>query len=199
MKVRVRGGLMCACLLTWITLAFSLAAWGCGGKVGGGGVPLEEGRRSTLEGGYQVKAVEGGKVLGVGIYKGGSFRVVMEGVPRMVVYNREEGRAWMVNLQRKTYREIDPEEATKRAGFLPSQVMNPYFDLPSFWDGEEFRMVTQDGRTVVARLDGPGYLPTLWEASGTGGTIKRMAWEYRRVGEVSEENFRLPEGLAPED
>lgn len=183
-----------------LALSFLLAAttWGCRGETAGIG-PYEEGMRNTLEGSYQVKATEGDKVLGVGIYCGGSFRIVMEGVPRVVIYNREEGRGWMINLQRRTYREMDLEETTKRAGFLPSQVMKPCFDLPSFWNGGEFHMHTQDGRSIVARLDGPGHLPSLWEAVSPGGTIKRLEWEYRRVGEVSEDNFRVPEGLALEE
>lgn len=180
------------------SVVFTAAICGCGGgdiK----GVPLEEGKRSTLEGSYQVKAMDDEKVLGVGIYKGGSFRVVLEGIPRVVIYNREEGRGWMVNLQRRTYSEIGLEEASKRSGFLPSQVMKPYFELPSYWEGGEFHMETQDGRTVTAYLDGPGHLPSTWEVIGPGGKIKRLEWEYRRVGEVSEDNFRVPEGVTLEE
>lgn len=182
-----------ACLL------LAMAACGCGGEEVTRRPTLEEGIRSTLEGRYQVKALEDGRVLGVGIYGGGSCRIVMEGVPRVVIYNRDLGRAWMVNLQRRTYREIDAEEAGKRAGFLPGKVMEPYFELPAYWTDGEFRMETMDGRLVTARLDGPGGLPTLWEAQGPGGTIRRLEWEYRRVEEVSEDNFVLPEGLTPEE
>jgi len=190
----------CSARMAALALALLLAVglWGCGGGKAVEG-PREEGMRNTMEGRYQVKAVEGGEVLGVGIYGGGSFRVVLEGVPRVVIYNEEEGRGWMINLQRRTYREISQEEAAKRAGFMPHQVMKSYFGLASFWNGEEFRMDTQDGRSIIARLGGPGHLPSLWEAVGGGGTIKRMEWEYRRVGAVCEENFRLPEGLAPEE
>lgn len=195
---RSRGWWRVKALAAALSLLLAFLAWGCGGEEEARGPTLEEVERRTLEGSYQVKAREGDKVLGVGIYGGGSFRVVMEGVPRVVIYDQDAGRAWMVNLQRKTYREIGLDEAGKRAGFLPSRFMKPYFGLPSFWDGRGFRMETGDGRLVTARLDGPGGLPSAWEARGPGGTIKKVEWEYRRVGGVSEDNFRLPEGLTPE-
>lgn len=182
-----------ACLL------FAMAACGCGGEETVQKPTLEEAMRSTLEGWYQVKALEDGKVLGVGICGGGSYRIVVEGVPRVVIYNRDLEQGWMVNLQRRTYREIDAEEAGKRAGFLPGRVMEPYFELPAYWADGEFRMETMDGRLITARLDGPGGLPTLWEVKGPGGTTRRLEWEYRRVGEVSKDNFLLPEGLTPEE
>lgn len=184
------------CLLSALLLGLAASASGCA-KGKDVLAPLREGWRNTLEGSYQVKAREGNTVLGVGVYSGGSFRIILEETPRMVIYNRETGEGWLVNLHQKVYEPLDSEKATQKAGFLPSQVMKPYFELESFWTGDEFRMDTPDGRTIIARLGGPGHLPSYWEASSRGKVLKRIDWEYRRVGEVSSDNFRLPEGLSP--
>jgi hypothetical protein len=62
--------------------------------------------RITQEGCYQVKGTEDGKPQGVGIYSNGSFRILLEGTPRMVIFNQESGEGWLVNLTRKTYETI---------------------------------------------------------------------------------------------
>lgn len=177
--------------------ALLAAASGCGG--GEAPPPREEGMRSVLEGSYQVKAVEDGVVKGVGIYDNGSFRILLEGMPRMIIYEGESGRAWSVSLSQLNYESMDPEEAVARAGFMPHLVMGPYFELERYWDGAEFRMDTADGRSIRAFLEGPGYLPTRWEAYDGSRALSGMVWEYRRVGAVSPRNFQLPEGLTPKN
>lgn len=183
-----------------IAAVFLMPAVGCGG--GGGqaeGSPRERGESSTFEGSYQVKALEDDDVAGVGVYDSGSFRLVIEGAPRMVIYNRENDKGWSVNLRSRTYEEITYEDALLRAGFMPGVVMRPYFDLEDYWSEAEFRMDTMDGRSIRAFLEGPGFLPSAWLAEGQAGIIKEIRWEYSRVGEVSAANFELPEGLAPGD
>ena len=179
-----------------VTALALVAGVGCGG--GGNGLsPREQGMRSTFEGSYQVKGEEDGRVQGVGIYDNGSFRIVVEGTPYMVIYNQESGEGWQVNLQQKDYEPISHGEALLKAGFMPYLVMKPYFDLEQFWEGAEFRMDTADGRSIRAYLEGPGYLPSAWEVEAQGRVFERLSWEYRRVGRVSRENFQLPEGLKP--
>lgn len=188
---RRHGGLIAAVLcLAWFAL-------GCGSP-GAETDPLQEGRRNTLQGSYQVKAMEKGKVLGVGIYDNGSFRLILEGAPTMIIYNSESGQGWMVNFHTKTSKEISYDEAAKRAGFMPHVVMKPYFGVERYWGEEGFRMDTPDGRSIRAYLDRPHYLPSAWEARSRDGIIKRIDWQYRRVGAVSPENFELPGGLSPQ-
>ena len=159
--------------------------------------PRERGRQSTVAGSYQVKGIEDGWTQGVGIYNNGSFRIVIEDVPRMVIYNAESGEGWLVGLTQRTYQPITREEARLKAGFMPDQLMTPYFDMEQFWNGAEFRMDTADGRSIRAFLEGPDYLPTSWRAEADGETFKEIIWEYRHVGQVSPQNFQLPEGLTP--
>ncbi len=174
-------------------------AWtaGCGGGEGDLS-PREQGMQSTIEGSYQVKGIEDGWTQGVGIYDNGSFRIVIEDVPRMVIYNAESGEGWLISLLQKTYQPITREEALLKAGFMPDQLMTPYFDMEQFWNGVEFRMDTADGRSIKAYLQGPDYLPTSWRAEADGEILKEIIWEYRHVGRVSPENFRPPEGLTPQ-
>jgi len=167
---------------------------GCGGSRTGDD-PLQQAKRATLEGSYQVKALEEGEALGVGIYDNGSFRVVLEGTPSMIIYNAEIGEGWMVNLHVKTCKKISYEEAAKRAGFMPHAAMKPYFEVERYWGEEGFNMETSDGRSIRVYLEAPDYLPSAWEARLRGDIIRRIDWEYRRVGAVSQENFLLPEGL----
>ncbi len=180
-------------ILCALLLAAALVA-GCGG---GALSPREEGAKRTNEGNYQVRAMENGITRGVGIYDNGSFRVLLEGTPRMVIYNRESGEAWLVNLSQMNYETITYEEAAVKASFLPHLVMEPYFRLEQYWDGMEFRMETGDGRSILAGLGGEDFLPTRWEAASRGETLDGLTWEYRRVGKVSPRNFTLPEGLTP--
>ncbi len=178
-----------------VFLVLLAAFGGCGGNAD---EPWRKGRLYTEEGSYQVKAREGDRVTGVGIYDCGSFRAILEGTPYVIIYNRENGEAWELNMQRKSFRVLAYEEALRKAGFLPHLVMKPYFDLERFWSGAEFRMQTPDGRVVRACMDGPEHLPSLWESSSNGRTLTRIHWEYRRVGKVSADNFRPPEGLTPQ-
>jgi hypothetical protein len=151
--------------------------------------------QSTLEGSYQVKGTEEGVVQGVGIYDNGSFRILLEDAPRIIIHNDESGENWLVSLTLNTYEPITYEEAVIKTGFMPSTVMKPYFDLQQFWSDAGFQWDTEDGRTIRIYLDGPGYLPTRWEAVARGSAYKAIDWEYRRVDAVSPANFQLPEGL----
>ena len=176
-----------------------VAAAGCGG--GGGGetqtCTREQGVESTMQGSYQVKAVEDGRVQGVGIYDNGSFRIILEGVPRMVIHNEVSGESWLVDIRQKQYEPISYDEAILKAGFMPHVMMKPYFDLEGYWSGDAFRMDTPDGRAIKAYLGGPDCLPSSWEAENQGQVFKDIDWEYRRVGQVSPSNFEVPEGFAP--
>ena len=151
----------------------------------------------TLEGSYQVKGIEDDVVQGVGIYSGGSFRIILENASRMVIYNNESGEGWLVSLSRMTCEPVSRDEALLKAGFMPGLVMEPYFELEQFWSGQEFRMDTADGRSIKAYLEGPEYLPSTWLAEAQGRPLKEIRWEYHRVGRVSPDNFQLPEGLTP--
>jgi hypothetical protein len=175
-----------------------VAAAGCGGGEGGG-TPREQGMQSTYQGSYQVKGVEEGRTLGVGIYDDGSFRIIIEGSPRMVIHNEESGENWLISLSQKNYQSISYDEALIQAGFMPGISMEAYFEFDQFWNGAEFRMDTADGRTILAYLDGPEYLPGAWEVQQDGRTFKSVSWEYRRVGRVSPANFVLPDGLTPRE
>ncbi|NPV59760.1 MAG: hypothetical protein HPY75_08860 [Actinobacteria bacterium] len=181
-------------------LAAALAALWLGAGCGGGGSelsPRENSMRSTYEGSYQVKAVEDGRVQGVGIYDNGSFRIVAEETNQVIIYNRGTGEGWLVRLAQRTYEPISLETALSRAGFMPDLAMKAYYELEQFWEGTEFRMDTSDGRSIRAGTGGPGGLPDYWRAEQNGKALKEIRWEYRRVGEVSPANFQLPEGLNP--
>ena len=157
----------------------------------------EQSMHITLEGSYQVKGIEDGKTTGVGIYSDGSFRIILEDAPRMIIFNEESGEGWVVSMAQKVYEPIGRDEALLKAGFMPDLVMTPYFGLEQYWIGPEFRMDTADGRSIRAFLEGPQYLPSAWMAEAQGKPIKEIQWEYRRVGEISPANFELPEGLTP--
>ena len=175
-------------------LATAACLAGCGGG-GGGASPCEQSLQMTLEGSYQVKGTEDGRAQGVGIYDNGSFRIVMEDYPRMVIYNRETEEGWLVSLATGTYEAISYDEAITKAGFMPGLVMEPYFGLEQFWRGREFRMDSVDGRSIKAYLEGPEYLPSAWIAESQGAVLKEIVWEYRRLGQVSAANFQPPEGF----
>ena len=182
------------------TLAVALTALWMGAGCGSGGKALssrERSMRSTYEGSYQVKTVEDGRVRGVGIYDNGSLRVIAEETNQVIIYNRVTGEGWLVRLAQRTYEPISHETALSRAGFMPDLTMKAYYDLEQFWEGEEFRMETSDGRSILAGTGGPGGLPDYWRAEQNGKVLKEIRWEYRRVGEVSPANFQLPEGLNP--
>ncbi len=183
-----------ASALAALALALSLVP-GCGGGGAAKGTPREQSMAITRGGSYQVKGIEDGKTQGVGIYSGGSFRILREDSSRMIIFNHESGEGWRVSLMSKTYKAISRDEALLDAGFMPGMVMEPYFELEQFWRGTEFRMDTMDGRTIRAYLEGPEYLPSAWEAEAEGSPLKEIKWEYRRVGSVSPANFQVPEGL----
>jgi hypothetical protein len=180
-------------------LILAVVVTGCGGSSGGGkggSTPREQGIKSTNEGNYQVKSSDGKDVKGVGIYSNGSFRIMLEGSPRVVIHNQQSGENWLIDLTLKNYSEITYDEALVKAGFMPSFSMKGYFELEQYWTGSEFRMDTADGRSIRAYLDGPEYLPTLWEAESNGRAFKETSWVYFYVDHVSPDNFKLPEGLA---
>lgn len=170
---------------------------GCGGAKGDGGglTPREQGIKSTYEGSYQVKGMDSDGVKGVGIYSNGSFRIMVEGTPRIVIHNRQSGESWLIDMALKTYTPISYDDALAKAGFMPGVVMKGYFDMDGYWTGSEFRLDTSDGRSIKAFLDGPGYLPTRWSAESRGKAFMEVSWEYSRIGRVSPRNFELPEGL----
>ncbi len=181
-----------------VLLALAVVVTGCGGSSGdgkGGLPPREQGIKSTYEGSYQVKSSDGKDVKGVGIYSNGSFRIMLEGLPRVIIHNQQSGENWQIDMNLNNYSEITYEEALLKAGFMPSLIMKGYFELDQYWSGTEFRMDTSDGRSIRAYLDGPQYLPTLWEAESQGKVFKDISWEYFRVNHVSQDNFKLPEGL----
>jgi hypothetical protein len=182
-----------------LLVAALVAAAGCGGAGGGEGnlTPREQGVKSTYEGSYQVKGWDSDGVKGVGIYSDGSFRIMVEGTPRIVIHNQQSGENWLIDMALKTYTPITYDDALARAGFMPGVVMKGYFELYDYWTGSEFRMDTPDGRSVKAYLDGPGHLPTRWLAESKGKLLMEISWEYSRVGRVSPQNFSLPEGLTP--
>jgi hypothetical protein len=180
-----------------LLLSVAMAAVAGCGSGDGGGSPRERGLRSTIEGSYQVKSVEDGITQGVGIYDNGSFRVVVEGTSRLVIYNRKRDESWLVSLTQKTYEPITYDDAISRAGFMPHIVMEPYFEMTSSWNGPEFRMDTADGRSIMAFLEGPEFLPSSWRAESQGETFKEITWEYRHVGHVSPANFEPPQDFTP--
>jgi len=184
---------------TAAALLLSTLVFGCGGGNGEALTPRERSMRITLGGSYQVKGIEDGRTQGVGIYANGSFRILMADAPRMVIFNQESGEGWMVSLSRRTYETISRDEALLKAGFMPDLLMSPYFELEQYWQGTEFRMDTMDGRSIRAFLEGPEYLPSAWTAEIQDTPFKEITWEYRRVGEVSDANFQLPEGLTSLD
>ncbi len=187
-----------AAALAALVLASTLAV-GCGGEGGDQCDPREQSISATMDGSYQVRGIENGRMRGVGIYAGGSFRIILEDTSGMVIYNHESGEGWLVNQRRKTYESISRDKALLKAGFMPDLVMGPYFELEQFWEGTEFRMDTMDGRSIRAFLDGPDYLPSAWVAEAQGEAFEKIEWEYRRVGQVSQASFQLPEGLAPSE
>jgi hypothetical protein len=189
---RTRGTATLAALVLVATLTF-----GCGGGGSGSLSPREQSMRITLEGSYQVRGIEDGETRGVGIYSNGSFRIIMEDSTRIVIFNQESGEAWLVSMTRRTYQPISRDEAILKAGFMPGLIMEPYFDLEQYWAGTEFRMDTADGRSIRAFLEGPEYLPSAWVAESQGKPFKEIGWEYRRVGQVSQANFQLPQGFTP--
>jgi|GEM_PF-1096667 len=197
---RAEGRALCASSVCCASAALALAAIlvvGCGGGGSEPGSPRERSMQITLEGSYQVKGIEDEVVQGVGIYSGGSFRIILENASRMVIYNNESGEGWLVSLSRMTYEPVSRDEVLLKAGFMPDLVMEPYFELEQFWSGQEFRMDTADGRSIKAYLEGPEYLPSTWLAEAQGRPLKEIRWEYHRVGRVSPDNFQLPEGLTP--
>lgn len=197
------AGKRVGCAIAIAVVAASLAALvlasGCGGEGRGGLSAREQSMQSTLEGSYQVKGTEDGVVKGVGIYDNGSFRIIVEDAPRIIIHNRESGESWLVSLTLKTCEPITYDDAVVRTGFMPATVMKPYFDLQQFWGEDMFQWDTADGRSIRVFLDGPGGLPSRWEAEARGSTFKAIDWEYRRVGAVSPANFQPPEGLIPKD
>lgn len=181
----------------FLVLTTAVLMCGCGG--GGEKVsPLEQSMQVTMEGSYQVRGIEDGKTRGVGIYANGSFRIIEEDAPRMVIYNSDTQEGWLLSLTTRTYEAITYDEAVLRAGFMPELVMGPYFGLENYWNGTEFRMDTMDGRSTRAFLEGPEYLPSAWVAEAQGKPLKEIRWEYRRVGQVSPGNFQVPEGFTPQ-
>lgn len=180
----------------WAAAAALLLAalCGCGGAAEG--TPRERAARMTLEGSYQVRGIEDGKTRGVGVYRNGSFRIFPEDSSSMVIYDSESGQGWLVNLNARTHKSISRDEALLRAGFMPDIVMGPYFELEGYWQGEEFRMDTMDGRSIRATLEGPDFLPDAWLAESQGRPFKEIRWRYRRVGRVSDANFHPPEGTS---
>ncbi len=197
MRVSARRKAAPVILAALAALLIACAGCGGGGEEKGSLSPRERSMRSTYEGRYQVKTLEDGKTRGVGIFDGGSFRIVSEETNQVIVFSRETGEGWLVRLAQRTYEPISRDAALSRAGFMPDVVMKAYFDLEQFWEGGEFRMDTSDGRTIRAGTGGPEGLPDYWRAELGGRTLKEIRWEYRRVGEVSPANFRLPEGLNP--
>jgi len=179
-----------------LVMAFGAASLlaGCGGKEQSNLSPREQAMQSTYEGSYQVKAVEDGKVKGVGTFKGGSFRIIMEGTPRLIIHNEASGENWQVNMGEKTYETISYDQAIIKAAFMPHLYMKPFFGLQSFWKGDQFREDTSDGRSITASL-GERYLPVSWQAASQGNAFKTLTWEYRRIDGVTADNFKLPEGV----
>ncbi|MDY6795599.1 MAG: hypothetical protein SWK76_10040 [Actinomycetota bacterium] len=179
-----------------VVLAGAILLAGCGGADSNGQAsPRDQGIKSTYEGGYQVKGMEDGLVQGVGIYDNGSFRIIVEGSPRVVIHNEESGENWEINLRTRTYEELEYDEALLQAGFMPHQAMRAYFDLDRYWSGDVFRMEGAGENAVNIYLGGPEYLPSSWEAEEAGNVFTEVSWEYRRVSEISPENFVLPEGV----
>ncbi|OFW59330.1 MAG: hypothetical protein A2W01_00855 [Candidatus Solincola sediminis] len=191
MIVRARAVVVLAAAL--IVAGVAVLA-GCGGKEESDLSPLEQAIQNTTKSSYQVKAVEDGNVKGVGIFKAGSFRIVMEGTPRLIIHNEVSGENWQVNMTEKTYETITYDQAVIRAAFMPHLYMKPYFDLQSFWKGDRFREDTSDGRSITASL-GEKFLPISWQAAARGEIFKDISWEYRRIADVTAANFELPEGV----
>jgi hypothetical protein len=169
---------------------------GCGGREQSKQVTLQEAIDATNRGSYQVKATEDGQVRGVGIYRAGSFRVLLEEGSTVIIHNEDSGENWQLNLADKTYQNITYDQALMKAGFMPHLEMKGCFQLQQFWRGDQFRMDTSDGRSITAAL-GSDALPVSWQADRGGKAFKTIAWEYRRVGQVSPDNFRVPEEMKP--
>ena len=180
-----------------VMIMFAVAGCTGGGDGETQACTRERGVESTMQGSYQVKTIEDGRIQGVGIYDNGSYRLILEGVPRIVIHNQESGESWLVDIRQKQYEPISSDEALLKAGFMPHVVMKPYFDLERYWSGDAFRMDTPDGRSIKAHLGGPDCLPSGWQAEEQGQAFKDIVWEYRRVGQVSPSNFEAPEGFAP--
>ena len=161
------------------------------------GTGAREGIDYTRNGNYKVRARQNGVDMGIGLYDAGSSRLLPEGRTLVVIYNRETEANWLYSLSNNTVENISRDRASSFDNFMPASYLEPYFELTRYWEGQEFSMVTDDGRAFRIRMDGPEHLPTLFEVSNRQGVFRRMEWTYFKVGEVSRKNFSPPEEATP--
>jgi hypothetical protein len=151
----------------------------------------------TRSGNYKVRAFQNGQDMGIGLYDAGSFRLLPEGRPVVVIFNRVKEESWLYSRSSNTVESITRDRAVLFDNFMPASYLEPYFQLAGYWEGNEFKMVTDDGRVFRIRMDGPNNLPTLFEVSNSQGVFRSVVWTYFKVGEVSSKNFSPPEGATP--
>lgn len=151
----------------------------------------------TRNGNYKVRATQNGQDMGIGLYDAGSFRLLPAGRPLVVIFNRGTDESWLYTRSNNSVESITRDRAVLFDNFMPASYLEPYFQLPGYWAGNEFKMITDDGRTFRIRMDGPNNLPTLFEVSDSRGVFRSMVWSYFKVGEVSSKNFSPPEGATP--
>lgn len=151
----------------------------------------------TLNGNYKVRAWQNGINMGIGMYDAGSWRLLPEGRTLTVIFDKVSEGSWLHNRVSNAVEDLPYDRAATFDNFMPATYLAPYFELAGYWSGNEFRMVTDDGRTFRIRMDGPEHLPTLFEVSDQRGVFRRMEWAYFKVGEVSRKNFSPPEGAVP--
>lgn len=148
-------------------------------------------------GNYKVRAWQNGQDMGIGLYDAGSYRLLPEGRPMVVIFNRGTDESWLYTRSNNVVESITRDRAILFDNFLPASYLEPYFQLPGYWEGNEFKMITDDGRTFRIRMDGPNNLPTLFEVSNSQGVFRSVVWTYFKVGEVSSKNFSPPDGAIP--
>ncbi len=110
-------------------LALALALSGCGKGGGAGGAQGMSGKELALRGSYKVRAVENGRDLGIGLYDGGSFRLLPEGRLLVAIYDREAGESWIFDRSSRALRRVTREEAAAFDNFMPATLLEQYFQL----------------------------------------------------------------------
>jgi hypothetical protein len=162
---------------------------------GCGKSPSEQYQQIVDSGNFRVLASNRFGALGEALYDNGSYKVMPAQYTSQAYFDAAEGRGWVVITDQGTIQEVDVHTLAAIDWWVPPLILGEYWDSMRAGSEGTVEISTSEGLTGRVEFAGPGGLPSYFVVMSGENVVLEAQWEYDRIGEITPEELKPPEGL----